>query len=40
MINKSIKKILMNHDLKKLIELKLNLIADIEPNIFYKITEI
>ena len=41
MINKSIKKILNEYDLKKLPELKLNLRAEnIEPNIFYKITEI
>ena len=41
MINKSIRKILNEYDLKKLPELKLNLRAEnIEPNIFYKITEI
>ena len=41
MINKNIKKILNEADLKKVFNLKLNLRpAEISPNIYYKITEL
>ena len=41
MINKNIKKILNEADLKKIFNLKLNLRpAEISPNIYYKITEL
>ena len=41
MINKNIKKILLNHELKKIPNLEEKLIpAELKPDLFYKITEL